>query len=91
MDNFRYGMLRGYTNNGTSESFNNFRSGPQDFKGTNINSGQYAGDRSSYDYSEHYDENVLDNSGTFNGNGNGGSIGGGFIVSTNNYGRRWRY
>ncbi|CAJ1963216.1 unnamed protein product [Sphenostylis stenocarpa] len=83
-------QAKGSKNNGTSNSFNNHGSGPQDFKGATINSGQYAGDRSRYDLSEHYDEQVLNNTGTFNGNGNGGSIKGGFNASTTNrYGRRY--
>ncbi|CAJ1963218.1 unnamed protein product [Sphenostylis stenocarpa] len=78
------------SNNGTSNSFNNHASGRQDFGGATINSGQHAGDRSRYDFSAHYDEQVLNNTGTFNGNGNGGSIKGGFDASTRNYyGRRY--
>jgi len=78
---------RGF-NNGSSNSFSNHGAGRQDFGGATINSGQYAGNRNRYNHSEHYGESVLNNSGTFNGNGNGGSIQGGFNASTNNlYGR----
>ncbi|CAJ1963212.1 unnamed protein product [Sphenostylis stenocarpa] len=72
-------------NNGTSNSFNNHGSGPQDFKGATINSGQYAGNRNKVRASNHYGGRVINNSGTFNGNGNGGYIEGGFNSSTNNY------
>ncbi|KAK7354858.1 hypothetical protein VNO80_20404 [Phaseolus coccineus] len=76
---------KGSTNNGTSNAFNNHGSGPQDFKGATINSGQNAGDRNRFNHSEHFDEQVFNNSGTFNGNGNGGTIKGGFNASKNNH------
>ncbi|KAK7412889.1 hypothetical protein VNO78_04620 [Psophocarpus tetragonolobus] len=75
------------TNHGTSNSFNTHGSGPQDFSGATINSGQYAGNRNRYQTSNHYGERILNNSGTFN-NANGGYIQGGFDSSTNNYYRR---
>ncbi|BAT87804.1 uncharacterized protein LOC124826267 [Vigna umbellata] len=73
------------SNKGSSNSFNNHGSGPQDFGGATINSGQYAGNRNRFKHSEHYGEKILNNSGTFNGNGNGGSIQGGFKAETTNY------
>ncbi|XP_014491536.1 uncharacterized protein LOC106754098 [Vigna radiata var. radiata] len=78
---------KGY-NSGSSNSFNNHGSGPQDFGGATINSGQYAGNRNRFTHSEHYDEQILNNSGTFNGNGNGGTIQGGFKAASRNFYRR---
>ncbi|CAJ1963220.1 unnamed protein product [Sphenostylis stenocarpa] len=72
-------------NNGTSDSFNNHGSGHQNFSNSKINSGAYAGDRNWYDSSQHYGGNTLNNSGIFNGNGNGGSIQGGFNSTTSNF------
>jgi len=74
-----------WSNNGTSNSFNNHGSGSQNFSNAKINSGAYAGDRNRYNTSNHYGERVINNSGTFNGNGNGGFIEGGFNSSTSNY------
>jgi len=72
-------------NDGTSDSFNNHGNGNQNFSNAKINAGAYAGDRNRYNSSKHYGERVINNSGTFNGNGNGGYIEGGFNASTNNY------
>ncbi|KAK7332705.1 hypothetical protein VNO80_29460 [Phaseolus coccineus] len=71
--------------NGSSNSFNNHGRGPQDFSGATINSGQYAGNRNKVRTSNHHGGRVINNGGTFNGNGNGGYIEGGFNSSTNNY------
>ncbi|KAK7332706.1 hypothetical protein VNO80_29461 [Phaseolus coccineus] len=79
------GGSKGGSNNGTSDAFNNYGSGPQEFGGATINSGQGAGNRNRFKHSEHYGGKVMNNSGTFNGNGNGGTIEGGFDSSTNNY------
>ncbi|ESW19344.1 hypothetical protein PHAVU_006G116600 [Phaseolus vulgaris] len=76
---------KGGSNNGTSNAFNNHGSGGQDFGGATINSGQGAGNRNRFNHSEHYGGKVMNNTGTFNGNGNGGTIEGGFDSSTNNY------
>ncbi|CAJ1963208.1 unnamed protein product [Sphenostylis stenocarpa] len=62
------------SNNGTLNSFNNHGGGNQNFSNAKINSGAYAGDRNRYNSSKHYGERVINNSGTFNGNGNGGYI-----------------
>ncbi|KOM53014.1 hypothetical protein LR48_Vigan09g167300 [Vigna angularis] len=74
-----------FDNDGTSDSFNNVGGGNQNFSNAKINSGANSGDRNRYDNSNHYGERVIHNSGTFNGNGNGGYIEGGFNSSTNNY------
>ncbi|XP_047175750.1 uncharacterized protein LOC124843147 [Vigna umbellata] len=79
------------SNNGSSNSFNNHSSGRQDFGGATINSGQYAGNRNRFNHSNHYDEQFLNNSGTFNGNCNGGTIQGGFDAQTRNFYRRPYY
>ncbi|KOM29143.1 hypothetical protein LR48_Vigan635s006800 [Vigna angularis] len=78
-------MAAKWSNNGTSNSFNNHGSGNQNFSNAKINSGAYSGDRNRYNNSKHYGERVINNSGTFNGNGNGGFIEGGFNSSTSNY------
>jgi len=78
-------MAAKWSNNGTSNSFNNRGSGSQNFSNAKINSGAYSGDRNRYNSSNHYGERVIHNSGTFNGNGNGGFIEGGFNSSTSNY------
>ncbi|KAK7303694.1 hypothetical protein RJT34_14607 [Clitoria ternatea] len=75
------------TNHGTSNSFNNNGNGHQDFSNAKINSGAYAGDRNRYHTSNQYGGRAINNSGTFNGsgNGNGSFIEGGFDSSTRNY------
>ncbi|KAK7412892.1 hypothetical protein VNO78_04618 [Psophocarpus tetragonolobus] len=72
-------------NYGTSNSFNNHGNGHQNFSRAKINSGANSGDRNRYDTSNHYNGRTINNSGTFNGNGNGGFIEGGFDSSSRNY------
>ncbi|KAK7332703.1 hypothetical protein VNO80_29458 [Phaseolus coccineus] len=80
-----YRVRKPFFNDGTFESFNNHGNGNQNFSNAKINSGANSGDRNRYNSSNHYGERVINNSGTFNGNGNGGYIEGGFNSSTNNY------
>ncbi|KAG4990421.1 hypothetical protein JHK82_023924 [Glycine max] len=76
------------SNYGTSNSFNQHGNGNQNFSGATINSGNDAGNRNRYHTSNHYNEHVLNNTGVFNGNGNGGHIEGGFHSSKRIYYRR---
>ncbi|KAK7303693.1 hypothetical protein RJT34_14606 [Clitoria ternatea] len=73
------------TNHGTANSFNNHGNGNQNFSGAKINSGSHAGDRNRYNTSNQFGGRAVHNSGTFNGNGNGSFIEGGFDSSTRNY------
>ncbi|KAJ1380597.1 hypothetical protein SESBI_45875 [Sesbania bispinosa] len=73
------------TNYGTTGSFNNSGNGGQNFSGAKINSGAYSGDRNRHRTSNNFNGRTVNNSGTFNGHGNGGFIDGDFDASTRNY------
>ncbi|KAJ1407733.1 putative insoluble matrix shell protein 4-like [Sesbania bispinosa] len=60
------------TNYGTTGSFNNHGNGEQNFSRAKINSGAYSGDRNRYRTSNNFGDRTVNNSGTFNGHGNGG-------------------
>ncbi|KAG4946241.1 hypothetical protein JHK82_042292 [Glycine max] len=78
------------SNHGTSNSHNTYGSGSQN--GSTINSGNHHNNGNWYDDSYHYGERPIYNDGTFNGNGNGAHVEGGFDSSTRNYyGRRYGY
>ncbi|RDY05057.1 hypothetical protein CR513_11142, partial [Mucuna pruriens] len=81
---------KGLSNSG---SFDNYVSGSRGeskmtrplIKPAVINSGQNAGNRNRYHTSNHHGERIVNNSGNFHGNGNGGFVEGGFDASTRNY------
>ncbi|XP_061344831.1 uncharacterized protein LOC133290712 [Gastrolobium bilobum] len=73
------------SNNGTQNSFNNHGDGNQDFSNAKINSGAYSGDRNRYRTTNNHGRRTINNSGTFNGHGNGGFIDGDFDASTTNH------
>ncbi|KAF1890625.1 hypothetical protein Lal_00013220 [Lupinus albus] len=72
------------TNYGTSGSFNN-HGGDQNFSGSRINSGANSGDRYNRQTYDNHGGSSVNNSGTFNGNGNGANIAGNFDASTWNH------
>ncbi|OIV95929.1 hypothetical protein TanjilG_27033 [Lupinus angustifolius] len=72
------------TNHGTQDSFNNY-GGHQNYSGSRINSGANSGDRYNHQSYDNHGGSAINNTGTFNGNGNGGNIGGNFDASTRNY------
>nr|ABF66655.1 cold-induced PsAD2-like protein [Ammopiptanthus mongolicus] len=71
--------------NGTTSSFNNYGNGNQSHTDTKINSGAYSGDGNSHHTYNKHGGSDINNSGTFNGHGNGGFIGGNFDASSRNY------
>lgn len=76
------------SNHGTVSSFNNHGNGDQDFSHAKISSGAHSGDRHSklYTTTNNYrGPSTVNNSGNFNGHGNGGFIDGDFNVPTRNH------
>ncbi|XP_058727990.1 uncharacterized protein LOC131599734 [Vicia villosa] len=72
-------------NHGTAHAFNNNGGGNQNFSGAKINSGANSGDRKKYRTTNNHGGRAINNSGVFNGNGNGGITEGNFDASTINY------
>lgn len=72
-------------NHGTTGSFNSHGNGHQNFSGAKINAGANSGDRNRHRIANNYGGRTINNSGTFNGHGNGGFIDGDFNASTTNY------
>ncbi|RZB90471.1 hypothetical protein D0Y65_023090 [Glycine soja] len=77
--------MSGGSNNGTINSFNKHGNGNQNFACATltINSGANSCNRNSYSTANHYGGHIINNSGTFSGNGNGSFIEGGFNSTTN--------
>ncbi|CAL0300961.1 unnamed protein product [Lupinus luteus] len=72
-------------NHGTSGSFNNYGGGGQNYSGSRINSGANSGDRYNHQSYDNHGGSSINNSGTFNGNGNGANIAGNFDATTWNH------
>ncbi|CAL0300962.1 unnamed protein product [Lupinus luteus] len=72
-------------NHGTADSFNNYGGGHQNYSGSRINSGANSGDRYNNQSCDNHGGSAINNTGAFNGHGNGGNIGGNFDASTRNY------
>ncbi|CAL5184284.1 unnamed protein product [Lathyrus oleraceus] len=72
-------------NHGTANAFSNHGSGDQNFSNAKINSGANSGDRMKYRTTNNRGGRTVNNSGVFNGNGNGGYTEGNFNASTTNY------